>query len=55
MFRLMHEMRVRIMIALVDPLAADADLAAASWAGIHRLKSSGVAGYGMVNSRSGRG
>jgi hypothetical protein len=31
MFRLMHEMRVRIMIALVDPLAADADLAAAFW------------------------
>src|ERR1700732_1289121 len=55
MFRLMHEMRVRIMIAPVDPLAADADLAAASWAGIHRLKSSGGAGYGMVNSRSGRG
>jgi hypothetical protein len=44
MFRLMHEMRVRIMIALVDPLAADADLAAASWAGIHRLKSHG--GFG---------
>ena len=44
MFRLMHEMRVRIMIALVDPLAADADLAAASWAGIHRLRSHG--GFG---------
>jgi hypothetical protein len=42
MFRLMHEMRVRIMIAPVDPLAAD--LAAASWAGIHRLKSHG--GFG---------
>jgi hypothetical protein len=44
MVRLMHEMRVRIMIAPVDPLAADADLAAASWAGIHRLRSHG--GFG---------
>ena len=48
MFRLMHEMRVRIMIALVDPLAADADLAAASWAGIHRLRSHGRFGRRWV-------
>ena len=43
MFRLMHEMRARIMIAPVDPLAADADLASASWAGIHRLRGIAVA------------
>ena len=48
MFRLMHEMRVRIMIALVDPLAADADLASASWAGIHRLRSHGRFGRRWV-------
>jgi hypothetical protein len=32
------------LAARVDPLAADADLASASWAGIHRLRSHG--GFG---------